>query len=109
MTQTHTTQKTAIVQTAEAGTNAATEALDVALALASMDQWVQLVLLDDAVTCLEQNPSKRYAMMEMLDAEPILLCREAPLNQSTELDIELWPRENLAQLLAQYDEVLTFS
>ncbi|MGM0481980.1 MAG: DsrE family protein [Pseudomonadota bacterium] len=106
-------QPIAVLQTAAAHTDAATEALDLALALASMDQPVQLVLLNEAVSCISDNPSKRYAMLELLDAEPILVCSDKALDEilgdSQQLDVEILATEQLSERLASYHEVLQFS
>lgn len=105
-------KRTAILQTASAHTDAAIEALDVALSLASLDMPVQLILLDDAVSCLH-NPSKRYGMLEMLDAEPILVCHhqhqtELDVAQSS-LDVAVLHPDSLTRYLQAFDEVLQFS
>ena len=100
------TRRTAILQTS-ANANTATEALDMALALASMDQPVQLVLSGDAVKVLQQNPSKRYAMLELLDAEPIGLVSDNDLN--IDLDTQTIATAKLRELLDSFDEVLQFS
>ncbi len=106
------TRRTAILQTS-ANANTATEALDTALALASMDQPVQLVLSGDAVKVLQQNPSKRYAMLELLDAEPIGLVSDNDLNidpdLALELDTQTIATAKLRELLDSFDEVLQFS
>lgn len=106
------TRRTAILQTS-ANANTATEALDMALALASMDQPVQLVLSGDAVKVLQQNPSKRYAMLELLDAEPIGLVSDNDLNidpdLALELDTQTIATAKLRELLDSFDEVLQFS
>ena len=108
------TRRTAILQTS-ANANTATEALDMALALASMDQSVQLVLSGDAVKVLQQNPSKRYAMLELLDAEPIGLVSDNDLNIDPDLDLALdldtqtIATAKLRELLDSFDEVLQFS
>lgn len=101
-------KRTAILQTA-ANSDAATEALDVALAMASMDQSVQLILANDAVNCISDNPSKRYAMLELLDAEPILVFTDQPLSNPHQLDIEIVSSQQLAEQLSSYNEVLQFS
>lgn len=102
----------AIVQSAKANTDAATEALDVALALASMDQPVQLILIDEAADCIRQ-PAKRYGMLEMLDAEPILLCNHDSQAQfdlaQSGLDMATLHPDSLAKHLTSFDEVLQFS
>ena len=100
------TRRTAILQTS-ANANTATEALDMALALASMDQPVQLVLSGDAVKVLQQSPSKRYAMLELLDAEPIGLVSDNDLN--IDLDTQTIATAKLRELLDSFDEVLQFS
>jgi len=100
------TRRTAILQTS-ANANTATEALDMALALASMDQSVQLVLSGDAVKVLQQSPSKRYAMLELLDAEPIGLVSDNDLN--IDLDTQTIATAKLRELLDSFDEVLQFS
>ncbi|WP_404402812.1 DsrE family protein [Idiomarina seosinensis] len=102
------TKRTAILQTA-ANSDAAIEALDVALAMASMDQSVQLILANDAVDCISDNPSKRYAMLELLDAEPILVFTDEPLSNPHQLDIEMLSSQQLAEHLSRYNEVLQFS
>ncbi|MAK70706.1 tRNA 2-thiouridine synthesizing protein C [Idiomarina aquatica] len=102
------TRRTAILQTS-ANANTATEALDMALALASMDQPVQLVLSGDAVKVLQQNPSKRYAMLELLDAEPIGLVSDNDLNIDPGLDTQIIATAKLRELLDSFDEVLQFS
>lgn len=104
------TRRTAILQTS-ANANTATEALDMALALASMDQPVQLVLSGDAVKVLQQSPSKRYAMLELLDAEPIGLVSDNDLNidLALDLDTQTIATAQLRELLDSFDEVLQFS
>jgi tRNA 2-thiouridine synthesizing protein C len=106
------TRRTAILQTS-ANANTATEALDMALALASMDQPVQLVLSGEAVKVLQQNPSKRYAMLELLDAEPIGLVSDNNFNidpdLALELDTQTIATAKLRELLDSFDEVLQFS
>ncbi|MGM0526557.1 MAG: DsrE family protein [Pseudomonadota bacterium] len=98
-------KRTAILQTAAANT----EALDIALAMASMDQSVQLILAGEAVNCISDNPSKRYAMLELLDAEPILVFTDEPLSNPHQLDIEIVSSQQLAEQLSSYNEVLQFS
>ncbi|RUO77483.1 DsrE family protein [Idiomarina seosinensis] len=102
-------KRTAILQTAAANTDAATEALDLALAMASMDQSVQLILASEAVNCISDNPSKRYAMLELLEAEPILVFTDEPLSNPHQLDIEIISSQQLAPQLNSYNEVLQFS
>ena len=104
-------KKIAIVQSSN-NPDTATEALDVALALASFDTPVQLILIDDAADVLLSSASKRYAMLGLLDAEPIAICA------SQEFDVDALPvnieaigitEEELKQYLNQFDEVLQFS
>ena len=104
-------RKIAILQ-CSAEPDTATEALDMALSLASFDQPVQLILSGDAVNCLLDNPSKRYAMLDLLDAEPIGISSHSPIDQNTLLSsvetVNLQP-ENLKEHLNHFDEVLQFS
>lgn len=102
------TRRTAILQTT-ARVSTAAEALDVALALASMDQPVQLILVGKALNVLAGTPSKRYAMLELLDAEPILVVTDKLPDDFTELDIETIGSSKLRPLLDSFDEVLQFS
>jgi len=104
-------KKIAILQRSN-NTNTATEALDVALALASFDTPLQLILIGAAVNVLLKSPSKRYAMLDLLDAEPIVICSHQTV------DIDAFPanieaitiaEEDLRQHLNQFDEVLQFS
>lgn len=104
-------RKIAILQSSNTP-NIATEALDVALALASFDIPVQLILIDDAVNVLLSSPSKRYAMLELLDAEPIALCSSSAIKTNTlptNIEAITISKENLKQHLKQFDEVLQFS
>lgn len=92
--------------------DAATEALDMALALASFDYPVQLILSGDAVSCLVNKPSKRYAMLELLDAKPIAISSQQMINTSAlpaTIDTVAVPPDKLKQHLCQFDEVLQFS
>ncbi|MCA1767893.1 MAG: DsrE family protein [Idiomarina sp.] len=90
----------------------ATEALDMALSLASFDQPVQLILSGDAVNCLLDNPSKRYGMLELLDAEPIGISSQNTVNQNAlpaSVETLILLPEHLKEHLNQFDEVLQFS
>lgn len=102
------TKRTAVLQS-DANTDVAREALDVALALASMDQPVQLILMGAATQLLIKPPSKRYGMLELLDAEPILAVTESSDNINIAWDVESISRQQLRERLAQFDEVLHFS
>lgn len=102
------TQRTAILQTS-ADLNTAVEALDIALALASMDQPVQLILAGEAAAVLQHSPSKRYAMLELLDADPILIVSDQDPVDAGELDVEQIPANTLRSVLDTFDEVLHFS
>ncbi|MGM0905367.1 MAG: DsrE family protein [Pseudomonadota bacterium] len=104
-------KKIAILQ-CSSDTNAATEALDIALSLASFDHPVQLILSGDAASCLLSNPSKRYGMLELLDAEPIAISSESTINIGTlpdSVQTVIVPEKQLKQHLDQFDEVLQFS
>ncbi|MGM0428886.1 MAG: DsrE family protein [Pseudomonadota bacterium] len=93
-------------------TNSATEALDVALSLASFDHPVQLILSGEAINCLLSNPSKRYGMLELLDAEPIAISSESTINIDAlpdSVETVIVPEKQLKQHLDQFDEVLQFS
>ena len=100
-------KRTAILQTRADG-DTATEALDVALALASLEQPVQLILTAAACAALQTGPVKRYGMLELLDAEPILLCCDDPA-VAIELDVEHLAPAQLRAHLSTFDEVLQFS
>ncbi|MDV6315171.1 DsrE family protein [Idiomarina sp. HP20-50] len=92
--------------------NAATEALDIALALASFDYPVQLILSGEGTNCLLNNPSKRYAMLDLLDAEPIAIASQSRIDTNTlptTIETVIIPPEQLKQHLSQFDEVLQFS
>ena len=102
------TQRTAILQTS-ADSSTAVEALDLALALASMDQPVQLILSGAAAAVLQHSPSKRYAMLELLDADPILIVSDQDPVDAGELDVEQIPADTLRTVLDTFDEVLHFS
>lgn len=102
-------KKIAILQnTAEPET--ATEALDLALSLASFDIPVQLILCGPAVNCLIPTPSKRYAMLELLDAQPIGICTTTAVNLAASVidTISVSP-ESVRDHLSQFDEVFQFS
>ena len=100
-----TMKKIAILQ-CSAASDSATEALDIALALASFDYPVQLILSGEAVKSLLNQPSKRYAMLELLDAEPVVISTSAlPAN----IDTVIVSPEQLKRHLSQFDEVLQFS
>lgn len=104
-------KKIAILQ-CSSDTNAATEALDVALSLASFDHPVQLILSGEAVNCLLNSPSKRYGMLELLDAQPIAISSESTINidaLSDSLDTVIISANELKQHLDQFHEVLQFS
>ena len=110
------TKRTAVLQTSSEP-RVALEALDIALALASMDQPVQLMLVEAAIDVLKDSPSKRYAMLELLDAEPILLVsnensdetNDESIELTTELDVELLHYHQLRETLDTFDQVLQFS
>lgn len=102
------TKRTAILQSS-ADATVAQEALDVALALASMDQSVQLILRGAATQLLANPPAKRYGMLALLDAEPILAVTENTDAVSTEWDVERISHQQLRDTLARFDEVLHFS
>lgn len=90
----------------------ATEALDMALALASFDYPVQLILSGEAVNCLLNEPSKRYAMLDLLDAEPIGVSSNNGIETNAlpaNIETVHIPTEQLKQHLNQFDEVLQFS
>lgn len=90
----------------------ALEALDIALSLASFDYPIQLILSDGAVDCLLNKPSKRYAMLELLDAEPIAISSPEIFDTSTlptTMDTVVIQPNQLKQHLNQFDEVLQFS
>lgn len=104
-------KKVAILQ-CSSKPDTATEALDLALSLASFDHPVQLILSGDAVSCLLNNPSKRYAMLELLDAEPIGISSPEALDTSAlpaTIDTVYIQSKQLKPHLSQFDEVLLFS
>ncbi|KTG23768.1 hypothetical protein AWR38_07035 [Idiomarina sp. WRN-38] len=104
-------KKIAIVQSSN-NPNTATEALDVALALASFDTPVQLILINSATDVLVKAPSKRYAMLDLLDAEPIALCSNSDIDIDAlpaNIEVTTIKTEQLKQHLNQFDEVLQFS
>ncbi|MCK7458646.1 DsrE family protein [Idiomarina aminovorans] len=104
-------KKIAILQ-CSAEPDTATEALDMALSLASFDQPVQLILSGDAFSCLLDNPSKRYGMLELLDAEPIGISSHSSVDKNalpSSVETSVLPPENLKEHLNQFDEVLQFS
>jgi len=106
-----TMKKIAILQ-CSADSDSATEALDIALALASFDYPVQLILFGEAVKLLLNQPSKRYAMLELLDAKPIAVSSKDLTNTSalpTKIDTVMVSPEQLKHHLNQFDEVLQFS
>ena len=106
-----TMKKIAILQ-CSAASDSATEALDIALALASFDYPVQLILSGEAVKSLLNQPSKRYAMLELLDAEPVVISSEAltdPIALPANIDTVIVSPEQLKRHLSQFDEVLQFS
>lgn len=101
-------KKIAILQNS-AEPEVATEALDLALSLASFDMPVQLILCGSAVDCLLQAPSKRYAMLELLDAEPIAICTTQPAQSEVSVcETVLVPPEALQSHLLQFNEVFQF-
>lgn len=102
------TKRTAVLQSS-ADATVAQEALDVALALASMDQPVQLILWRSATQLLANPPAKRYGMLALLDAEPTLAVAENRDMICSDWDIEWISRQQLRDTLAQFDEVLHFS
>ncbi|RUO72941.1 DsrE family protein [Idiomarina ramblicola] len=106
-----TMKRIAILQ-CSAARDSATEALDIALALASFDYPVQLILSDEAVKSLLNQPSKRYAMLELLDAEPIAIS-STNITDTTALpaniDTVIVSPQQLKHHLNQFDEVLQFS
>lgn len=102
-------KKIAILQNS-AEAEAATEALDLALSLASFDIPTQLILCGSAVECLLHAPSKRYAMLELLDAEPVAVCTTKPASSEISVcETVSMPPEALQSHLLQFDEVFQFS
>lgn len=102
-------KKIAILQNS-AQPDTATEALDLALSLASFDIPVQLILCGSAIDCLVKAPSKRYAMLELLDAEPIAICSSESVqpDASAGHTVAVSPA-HIGDHLSQFNEVFQFS
>jgi len=86
----------------------ARSALDLVLSLASLDQSVQLIMLDNAWMSLQSELHKRYGMLELLDAEPILIAREfEPQLDNDDIEFEWTAKRDLNALLLNFAEVIT--
>ena len=86
----------------------ARSALDLVLSLASLDQSVQLIMLDNAWMSLQSELHKRYGMLELLDAEPILIASDfEPQLDNDDIEFEWTAKRDLNPLLLNFAEVIT--
>ena len=84
----------------------ARSALDLVLSLASLDQSVQLIMLDNAWMSLQSELHKRYGMLELLDAEPILIASDfEPQLDNDDIEFEWTAKRDLNALLLNFAEV----
>ncbi len=86
----------------------ARSALDLVLSLASLDQSVQLIMLDNAWMSLQSELHKRYGMLELLDAEPILIASDfEPQLDNDDIEFEWTAKRDLNAFMLNFAEVIT--
>ena len=86
----------------------ARSALDLVLSLASLDQSVQLIMLDNAWMSLQSELHKRYGMLELLDVDPLLIASaNEPALEDDDIEFQWIAKRDVNALLADYAEVIT--